>query len=338
MGKTIYDVAKEAGVGIATVSRVLNKTGYVSEKTRKKVEAAAKDYVPKAAAREMGAQRAKTLLLAFAHDPEYFFVNSVYMHAMMGIADVCKEKDYRMLMDINRNTEDILELLRSGKADGAILMGMRKNDTLIACLEKESLPFILIGTYGSDGESDFCQIDVDNKALAKEAVQHLLMLGHRKIGFISGSLEYGSCLARLNGYLEALKEAGIKKKEEYIVTTDSITDEKAYNLARKLLYQPDRVSAVFAFNDMVAAAVYKAASDMGMYIPEDLSVVGFDDTEWARYVTPPLTTVRQPSYKKGYDAAKILIESFEHPELRKKSRILDGMLIYRDSCKEYKEQ
>ena len=135
-------------------------------------------------------------------------------------------------------------------------------------------------------------------------------------------MEYGSCLARLNGYLEDLKEAGIKKKEEYIVSDQtSITDEKAYNLARKLLYGGVFVP-IFAFNDMVAAAVYKAASDMGMYLPEDLSVVGFDDTEWARYVTPPLTTVgpAKRAYKKGYDAAKILIESFEHPELLQKNQ------------------
>ena len=138
--------------------------------------------------------------------------------------------------------------------------------------------------------------------MAKEAVQHLIDLGHQHIGFIGGSLEYASCQNRLAGYYDALKEAGLQTSERDCVFCTRLNDEQVINLSKKLLYSPNRVTAVLAFNDLVASSVYKVAKEMGIRIPEGLSVVSFDDSLLARSLSPGLTSVSQPFYEKGYQA------------------------------------
>ncbi len=327
MGKTIYDVAREAGVGVATVSRALNGSGYVSEAAMEKIRKACEGYsrTPKRG------EKVKSIGLVISHDPEYFFVNDTYLNAMIGISTVAKERDFRLVLEINNQSHRCLELFRDRLIDGAILMGIRQSSTLITELLRTKYPFVLIGDYLKES-APFCKIDIDDFSMAREAVRHLITLGHRRIGYICGPLDYSSCQKRADGYRAALAEAGLSAPEEYFVTCDNITEEKALNLAKQLLYQPNRVSAILAFNDTVAFAVYQAAREMGIRIPEGLSVISFDDSEVAKYVSPRLTTVRQPSFEKGYQAAQKLVEQIEHPEQPVPSIVMQGYLIFRDSC------
>ena len=330
MSKTIYDVAREAGVGVSTVSRALNGSGYVSDKTLAKIEKACVGY-SRSPLRRKKEQRMKTVGLIVSHDPEYFFINSTYLNAMIGISAVAREENFRLMLEINNQSDRSLSLFREGLIDGAILMGIKQNNSLVSTLLKEGYSFVLIGDYLEES-SPFCKIDIDDYAMSKEAVQHLITLGHKRIGFIGGSMEYASCQKRLAGYRAALVEAGIEPNDRDCVFCDPITEEKVTNLAKKLLYSPDRITAVLTFNDVVAYSVYKVAKEMGIRIPEGLSVISFDDSDIARSLSPGLTTVQQPSYEKGYQAAERLLKQMETPETPVPSLTLQGLLVFRESC------
>lgn len=330
MAKTIYDVAREAGVGVATVSRALNGSGYVSEAALKKIEKACVGY-SRAPHRKSEQPKMKYVGLIISHDPEYFFVNSTYMNTMIGISAVAREEDFRLILEIESRTDRCLSLFREHLIDGAILMGIKQDNDLISELLKEGYPFVLIGDCLHNSGS-FCKIDIDDYTMAVEAVQHLINLGHRHIGFIGGSMEYASCQKRYAGYRAALENAGIAVSENDCVFCSRITDEKVSNLAKKLLYQSDRISALLTFNDSVAFSVYQVAKEMGIRIPEGLSVISFDDSDIAKSLSPGLTTVQQPSYDKGYQAARRLLKQIEHPAEAVESKVLEGVLIYRDSC------
>ena len=210
-------------------------------------------------------------------------------------------------------------------------MGIKQDSTLISALLKGGYPFVLIGDYLGK-MNPFCKIDIDDFAMSKEAVQHLITLGHRHIGFIGGSLEYASCQQRTAGYRAALEEAGIQPDDRDCVFCTRMTDEIISNLVKKLLYQPDRVTAVLTFNDAVALSVYKVAKEMGIRIPEGLSVISFDDSDIARSLSPGLTTVQQPSFEKGRQAAERLLRQMETPRVPADSIVLESVLIFRDSC------
>jgi DNA-binding LacI/PurR family transcriptional regulator len=329
--KTIYDIAREAGVGVATVSRALNNSGYVSAATRAKIQAAAVNYQLPESSRGR-AQAPKTICLVISHEPSYFFINSTYTNAMLGICTVAKEKGYKLLLDIGAENRDYLTLFQEKQIDGIILMGGRKESGIVENILEHNIPFVLVGDYLKEVDRPFCRIDINDLKMAKEAVNHLIVLGHKKIGFIGGSTSFAPCENRLLGYMEALKQAGIQIRENYIVTCDNISEEKAYQLTKRLLYQSERVTAILAFNDMVAGAAYRAIHDSGLSVPEDISVIGFDDSELSKYISPPLTTVWQPSYEKGHKAASVLIDGIERHCPLNEIINLEGMLIYRKSC------
>ncbi len=329
--KTIYDVAKEAGVSISTVSRVLNGNGYASPEARERVLKASADYHPNASAREIQSKRSKTIGIAIAHTPDYFFLNSVYIEVLIAVCAVVQEKGYRLLLDISENEEEIRKLYFERRIDGVILMGVRKSSSLIPQMQRDHIPFVLVGNYHGEC-SQICKVDINDKKAVFDAVTHLIGLGHRNIGIITGGLEFASSYDRLEGYKEALRAAGIEVRPENIEVCDNITEVKAQNLAKKLLYLPEPITALMAFNDTVAVAAYNAAKELGVSIPDQFSVIGFDDSQLARYVSPPLTSVWQPSREKGEKAASLLIDALENGTVPTEEVNLDCVMMYRGSC------
>ena len=328
MGKTIYDIAKEAGVSASTVSRALNGSGYVSDAAMQRIRKATEGY---SRSPKRITKNGKAICLVASYDPAFFFVNETYLDAMIGINSVTKEKGYNLLLEFDNENHRCLELFNNGSIEGSILMGVSQSSSLMSALIKHNYPFVLIGDYFDDSQK-FCRVSLKDYSMAKEAVQYFIGLGHRKIGFIGGSEDYSPCKKRLNGYLSALAEAGIEVRKEYVITCDDITPEKAVNLAKRLLYQTERVSAILAFNDTIAFAVYEAAKALGIRIPEGLSVIGIDDSEAAKYITPPLTTFKLPTYQKGYKAAEQLFLQMNSPKQIVENIYLDGILMFRDSC------
>lgn len=329
--KTIYNVAEEAGVSISTVSRVFSGSGYVSPETRAKVEKACENYHPPQYAKEGKAKKSDIIGIVISHEPDYFFLNTIYNQALVGISRVAKENGIRLLLDINNNVDDVVGLYNDRKVDGFLLMGVRQSSTMVERMAKEAIPFVIIGSYHGSVEG-VCQIDINDKQAMHEATSYLIGLGHERIGIITGSLQFPSCSDRLAGYCEALREAGIEVNDGYIETCENITEVKAENLAKKLLYMPNRVTAIVAFNDMVAMSVYKAAKDLGIKIPGEISVVGFDDSRTSAYLVPPLTSVWQPSFEKGERALEVLVAALAKGELPKAKVEMTCITIYRDSC------
>lgn len=329
--KTIYDVAREAGVSISTVSRVINGSQKVKEETRKRVEAACADYRPIASARELQSKKTKTIGVLINHRPEYFFLNETYTNALLGTSVAAKECGYRLLLDISEDESGAAALFYEQKVDGFILMGARKNGNLLDMLKENEVPFVLVGSFHGD-EERVCQVDINDQKAVYNATNYLIGLGHRRIGIITGSLEYTSCSDRLAGYKQALEGAGIEICEDWIQTCENLTELKAEQLAKHLFYQNPRVTAVVAFNDSAAMAIYKAAKDCGLEIPKQLSVIGFDDTVVAAYMSPPLTSVWQPSYDKGERAMRLLINCLEKGTMPRKREELNCIIMYRESC------
>lgn len=334
--KTIYDVARDAGVSIATVSRVINGKGYVSEDTRRRVEEACEDYHPLASAREIQSRKSNTIGIITNHQTDYFFMNETFLNALRAIAEVTKNRGYRLMFEITNEKEEVCNLYHEQKVDGMIILGGNRGGELIATLEEKEIPFVLVGDCKES--ATVSQVEINDRQAVYEAVRYLIGLGHRKIGIITGSLQYASGINRLEGYREALAEAGIPIREEYIECCDGMTDVKVENLTKKLLYLPDRITALVAFNDMVAVSAYKAAKEIGIEVGKDLSVIGFDDDRIASYITPPLTTIWQPSYEKGERAARILLDALEEKRLPREREELKCIMIYRDSCVDIRQE
>lgn len=334
--KTIYDVASEANVSISTVSRVINGKGYVSEETRKKVEKACENYRPIASAREIQTQKSKTIGIIINHETDYFFMNTTFLNVLRGIISITQENDYRISLEAKKSDEEICNLYYECRVDGFIVIGCKTSSKLIQTLKEGDIPFVLIGDYKKSDE--ISQVEIDDRDSIYNATKYLINIGHKNIGIITGPLEYSSGYNRLEGYKEALNEAGISIKDEYIETCENMIDIKVENIIKKLLYLSDRVTALIAFNDDIAISAYKAAQDLNINVGKDLSIIGFDNDRIASYITPGLTTIMQPSYEKGEHAAKILIDALKAECLPVKREELKCIMIYRDSCADLREK
>lgn len=328
---TIYDVAKKAGVSIATVSRAFSGKGYVSEATKEKIMQACDGYRPNAYATQMQSKKSHTIGILLSHGANYFFFNSVYNEAMVGVCEVTKENGYHLLLDMDIESEDPCRLYLEGRVDGYILMGIQENSPLIARMQEFDIPFVVIGNYNGECPG-VAHVDINDRKAIYEAVSYLIRLGHTDIGIITGNTQFASCYDRLEGYKDALKAEGIEVLQENIEICDNMTETKAFNLTKKLLLKRKPITALIAFNDQVAVAAYNAAQDLGIKIPEELSIIGFDDSSISKYVSPKLTTIWQPSYEKGEKAARMLIDALKENKQPHEGITLDCMMIYRNSC------
>lgn len=332
---TIYDVAEKAGVSIATVSRAFSGKGYVSEATREKIMRACEGYRPNASASQMQTKKSKTIGILLSHGANYFFFNSVYNKAMVGVCEVTKDKGYHLLIEMDMNSEDPCRLFFEGRVDGYILMGIQSDSEIVGRMQEHNIPFVVIGNYNGEC-ADVAHVDVNDRKAVFEAVTYLAGLGHTEIGIITNNPQFASSADRLQGYKDAMLAEGLEISPDNIEICDNIDETKAFNLTKKLLLKRRPITALMAFNDQVAVAAYNAAHELGIKIPEELSIVGFDDDPVSKYVSPKLTTIWQPSREKGLRAAKMLIESLEKSTLPHEGVVLDCMMVYRDSCAKQK--
>jgi len=311
MRATINDVSKAAGVSIKTVSRVLNKEKYVSAATRAKVEAAmaALNFSPSLAARALAGRRSFQIALIYDNHSPF------YIHQIQdGIWARCRAEGVRMLAqpadvaspDLAR---EIGGLIDETHVDGIILSSpVTDAPAALAELERRGIPFVRIspGTNHALTSSVF----MDDVGAADDMTTHLINLGHRRIGFIVGHPNHMASDQRLFGYRRALDRAGIAFEPE-LVRPGQFDFASGATAAEALLGLAARPTAIFASNDDMAAGVLAVAHRQGLAIPDDLSVAGFDDTELASAVWPPLTTIRQPTRDLAFTAASLL---FERPD------------------------
>ena len=308
---TIVDVAREAKVSIKTVSRVLNDEPTVRPTTRERVMAAASllHYHPNIIAQGLVGRRSYLLGL-FYENPSPNYV----VELQLGAFDRLRKERYQLVVLPVENIESIADkivgLVRSAALDGVILTPPASdNPTILRKLQEVQFPFVRIAatTAPEIGPS----ITTDDVAASRELVNYLIGLGHRRIAMIKGDPRHPSSEARTTGYCLALEAAGIAV-DESLIAQGMFSFDSGLDAARELSVRADRPTAIFAQNDDMAAGVIAAAHDQGLSIPQDLSVVGYDDSAIAKIVYPRLTTIHQPVRDMAYGAAEMLLAMVEN--------------------------
>ena len=335
MTVTINDVAKKAKVSVATVSRVINDSILISEKTKKNVRKAIKnlDYKPYARARKLIEKnlRAAALLI-----PD--IKNVFYPIVIRGVEDELEKNGYSLFIcNTDENIEKerkYLDTLIDKGVDGMIFLGTRptklKQEYIINLSEK--MPVLMINDYIVG--SNIYSVMTDETEGAFQAINYLIKLGHKKIAFINGDVDYTTYRYKYRGYERALETNGIEADGKYHIK-ETPYEEGGYLGTKKILQmKEDRPTAIFTASDQIAIGVYKAIYEAGLKIPGDFSVVGFSGVPLSKELFPELTTVDQFAYNTGSQAGKTLMKLIAGEALEQKRILLEPKLIVRDSCKD----
>lgn len=329
---TIKDIAREGGVSTATVSRVLNGYPYMKAETRQRVERAieALNYSPNAMARCLRQGNVRMLALIVSD-----IANPFYPQLCRGIQDQARKYNYHVIIcntDLKSSRElrylkELEELRISGIIFGSALMDAKEG---ILSVLRKGIPAILVNRRIYDASVDY--VVADNKLGGKLATEHLFSLGHKRIAHIGGPDNSSNSLERLQGYLEALALQGIESNPEYIIKTD-FTAQSAYRAVHELLSLKARPTAIFVVNDNMAITAIAAIRSSGLRVPEDIAVVGFDDSEMAANDLIQLTTVSHRICEMGRTAVDIIMHKIENPEDKGCRQIVfRPELIIRRSC------
>ncbi|HEX7117567.1 MAG TPA: LacI family DNA-binding transcriptional regulator [Longimicrobiales bacterium] len=308
MPATIRDVAREAGVSVATVSRVFNDSGPVKAETRRRIMTVARRlrFVPNTAARSLSTRRTHAVGVVLPDLHGEFF-----SEVIRGIDQVVQRRGCHVLVSSSHNDRAaVAKALRAmrGRVDGVVIMAPDMDvPTLVANLP-ERLPVVLLNSDLGHGQYD--SLNIDNFGGAYAVTRHLLRRGHRRIGMISGADHNHDARERLRGYRAALADARVEFREE-LVAPGAFTESSGHAAAKRLLALAPRPTAIFAGNDSMALGALSALRAAGLRVPEDVALTGFDDVPMARYVTPPLTTVRVSIAELGMRAAARLFDSLE---------------------------
>lgn len=333
---TSQDVAQRAGVSRTTVSLVLNRVEgvQISEKTRKRVIRIANElgYVPEAAAQALASRRSQFIGLILSRKPEHIATDAFLSQIINSLVEMVRQNGMRLLIDIVEDTqhrESYLELAWGRRIDGILLSGPRVDDQALMTLERDGFPTVLMGELPN---TNFCSVDVDNRAAAEMAVAHLLKLGHRRIACITNaSLAYTAAVDRLDGYRDALASADLPYDPQLVRYGDFGPESGRVQMG-ELLKLEDPPSAVFVASDVVAFGAMNAIREHGLAIPGDIAVVGFDDVPFARYVDPPLTSIHLPAVDLAQRATEILLQLIRRDEPQARNVVLDSHLVVRASC------
>ena len=305
---TIKDVAKRAGVSTTTVSHVINKTRFVAEETRDAVWAAIKElhYSPSAVARSLKVNHTKTLgLLATSSEAPYF------AEIIEAVENRCFERGYTLILGNAHNDlhkqRAYLSMMAQKRVDGLLVMCSEYPDDLLKMLEENrNIPMVVMDWGESRG--DFTDTVLDNAFQGGYlAGRYLIERGHRDIGAIPGQMERNTGGGRHAGFVKALTEAGIQLRPEWTVQGD-FEPESGYQAMQQILSQKQRPTAVFCGGDIMAMGAICAADELGLRVPQDISVIGYDNVRNARYFTPALTTVHQPKAQLGEKALEMLLD------------------------------
>jgi len=334
---TSQDVADYAGVSRTTVSLVLNnvKNAQISAETRRRVLRAARelDYHPDASARRLVRGRSQVIGFVERHSPYQNFADSFMAEVLRGLHDAARKHHYHVLFEpeINRteNESNFMRLIRERNVDGIVLSGPRFDDHELYEIDREKYPIVLQGRLPG---CELPSVDIDNVGGAHLATEHLMTMGHRRIGLITnGPLMDTEAADRRSGYLQALQEGGLDNEPD-LIRIGAFSPESGYHAMRQLLALKRRPSAVFVASDTVAIGALEAARQHQLRIPDDLAIVGFDDIPWSAYLNPPLTTIHLPAQNLGWKSGQCLIRMLNHEPIDDTVILLDTDLVVRDSC------
>jgi|YelNatPaOPRAMG01_1025707.scaffolds.fasta_scaffold00416_1 LacI family transcriptional regulator len=330
---TIYDIAKEANVGIGTVSRVLNNHASVSPGTRQKVLEVAKrlNYQPHTYAQRLARRHSQTISAIIP-----FFTNYFFIEVLQGVQDRISQLEYDLVLygvnNVNQVETYLTKAIQRGKVDGILFFSMKLPEKFIPRLKETRIPTVLVDT----SSPEFDSISVANAEGAYTATGHLIELGHTLIGMINAPLVSAPAIERLKGYRRALESHGIGFKDELVKygrskKQDGFNREAGYEAALDFLKMgEDMPRAFFVASDIQAMGALAAFAEHGLRVPEDVAIVGFDDIELAKHLK--LTTMRQPMYQMGDLAIQRLVDRMSSPDMEILHTTFSPTLIIRESC------
>lgn len=332
---TIRDVAAASNVSVATVSYVLNGKKKVSEERRQKILAVIEElgYVPDLNARGLSVKDTKLLGVVVPQtEPgsRLMFHNIFYSELLGSIELEARQSGYHVIISATDITEDYLQLIQERNLAGVIIIGTYQNQ-FFSRLKTLDVPVVLIDSYCK--YDYFHKLRIDDEYSAYLATDYLIHQGHRKFALVTGSLkENGVMQKRYKGFLKALKENHIEFPDDNLYET-TVDYESGVSAADTFVRNGKEITAVVVTADVMAIGLIKGFYEAGVKVPEQISVIGFDDLDIAKYTTPGLTTIKQPISEKGERAVQILIENIENPQMKKVEEVFPVKLIERESVR-----
>lgn len=330
---TLEQVAAHAGVGRGTVSRVVNGSTHVSEPTRAAVLKAVQElgYVPNRAARSLVTRRTDTVALLISESEERIFGQPFFASIVRGISAGVSESSRQLLLAMAQSPEELSRFdhyLTTQHVDGVLLLSLHGDDPLPRHLEERGVPMVLGGRPSGWTGGHF--VDVDNRGGAAVAVEHLMERGRRRIATVTGPPDMTAGQGRYEGYVDALTAAGIEP-DPSLVSVGDFSEAGGERAMTELLERRPDIDGVFAASDLMAIGALRVLRLSNRAVPDDVAVVGFDDSPLARLTDPPLTTVHQPAEQMGRDMARLLVAQIDGSAAPEDHVLLDTDLVVRDS-------
>jgi DNA-binding LacI/PurR family transcriptional regulator len=332
-GSTLEEVASHAGVSRATVSRVVNGSPKVSPDVRRAVEAAVLElgYVPNRAARSLVTRRSGSIGVVITEPTGRLFADPFFPRILRGVSAALNARDLQLVLLMPSgaaDTQRTADYLSAGHVDGVLLISLHGDDPLPDRIVNAGIPFVVGGRPLRTPAASY--VDVDNRGGARSAVEHLIANGRRAIATITGPTDMGAGVDRLAGYRDALDDAGIAFDQTLIATGDFTHDGGAAAMERLLKARGD-IDAVFAASDLMAAGAMTVLENAGKRVPQDVALVGYDDSPIASTLRPRLTSVRQPIEEMGHEMARLVVDRVEGTDSVQRRVILATELVKRAS-------
>jgi LacI family transcriptional regulator, galactose operon repressor len=334
MKATIKEVAKNAGVSIATVSLVVNNSERISPGTKRRVLRSIKNlnYIPTKSARDLASQKTGNIGFILTYD-HFLRTEPFYTRIFLGSEFEAREGEYYILLTTVKSDfksgDSLPRFVLDKSVDGIIIAG-KIPDVLIKKLNESDIPLVYVDFVPPNGS--YPLVLIDNISGGTKATEHLLSLGHKKIGFIAGDVDHPSIKERLIGYKTALEKAGVRFNSECVISETPYPDrQNGYLSAQKLFDRCKGITAIFACNDAMAIGAMQFLREKGCKIPRDVSIVGFDDVEADLMIDPPLTTIRVPKIELGVESFRIMVQNLKQKKTVSKKVLIPVELIVRKS-------
>lgn len=336
MSVTIKDVAKKANVAPSTVSRVISDHPSISDKTKKRVRKIMDDmgYFMNYSAQTLAQKSTKTIGIVMKNSTKESLHSSFFPEVIRGISAICSQHDFSMSLTTGESEKEIFEhtvkMVRGKRVDGLIVLYSKADDKVVPYLVEYDIPFVVIG-QPMQHTNTITHVDNDNIQAAKDATEYLIQRGHQAIGFIGDDSNFEVVKARQEGYTQAMQAHNFRILDGYVHNM-CYELEQGKNVINQLMALPSPPTGLVVTEDMNALIVLSACIDNNIRVPEDMSVISFNNSMNAKVTSPPLTSVDVQIFELGYEAANCLLDIIKDPNTIRKSVIIPTIIKERASC------